>query len=707
LAAAGKNGEAIKTLRRARLPDGAVPRRDEQLSQVEASGRLLALRCLAQLARIAGNGALCEQSYAAMLSTATSHAGSLAHAIAADAHVQPALEEALFGTPAIKASDVARRVDALRCALVAPLRLTRATAAQRAAHLTRLARTLLRAASGAGYAPIDSLSLLTRVGASLATARRHVPRDPVDEAVLLLRLALVERAPTADVPAVRAAAALPDELCLALARRAAYGDAARDALAALVHSPGASHTQLQYALALAAAGRAERAVAQLKHWLDRHAAAPASRHSTADAASLHLLMARLLLNDLARPLDATEQARAALRIALRSGRPAPLFKPRRATSSAAPADNLGDSDSDSDSDDNDNDDDDDDDDNIDGVDKGNDVADADDDISVIDQLESTNVVAENDDAIENDADDNSDDNSKHENDIDDIEANRDSSSSAATANEDDNEKKNDADKLDADGDDDDDDNINNNDDNDDEDTEEVDGKHVEDGNDDDNDERKQQRSTMGASGSDGRGSSGTGRRKSSRGEANTAAARRRAEAAAAKAGGARGTGAPAWRRAVARRAAAKASLLLGIASAACARNERGGARRRHLAAEARRALRRAVRLEPASGEAAFALALTLADARQIDAALASARAAVALCSHAAAWNLLALLLSAKRQYAAALAAVDAGLTLTDDVEYVFSSFLSTKSHETLFDNRVRLCVQIVAYESAAVARERR
>lgn len=608
-----------------------MPRRDEQLRAIEAHERVLALRCMATLARKAGNEALAKDCYTSILLTATAHSGSLAQMVSSDARVQPLLEEALFAAPPLE-SDAARRVEALRCALAAPLRLTHATSRQRAHHLTLLAQTLLRRRCGAAYAPIDSFSLVSKVGASAATARRYVPRDAIEEAVILLRLAIVEREPSNDVPAVRAAASLPDELCLALARRAAYASAAHDALAALVHSPAAAHTQLQYALASAAAGHAERAIAQLRSWLDRHAATPHA--ATADVASLHLLMARLLLNDLQRPHDATEQARAALRIALRHAPPSPLFKPspskststvanQNTTSTSSPindnnnnniqdADNIDETNADADDDDEDEDD---------NNDEETDVSDNDPDADIVDKSDDAKTASNNDDQVNSIE---SSSRSSHDDNEDDDDNDKDANSSAS----DDNNK----DSVDDDND-----------------NKDKNAKH--------NDSASTSTSTTSS--------------KSSSSPAQTAAERRAAAAQRAAPQPRKHTtsgGAVAWRSMVAQRIAASASLMLGVASAACARDERGGARRRHLAAEARRALRRSLRLEPASGRVAFAMALTLADSRQIAPAMRCARAAVALQPHAAAWNLLALLLSAQQQYKRALAVVDAGLLQSDDVE---------------------------------------
>jgi tetratricopeptide (TPR) repeat protein len=438
--AAGDSAAGEATLRTAAKLPGKAPRRDLYLTRRSARTRILALRCLATLSAASRDFVTARLCYSRMLSWATACAGSVAQMAGVDPAIQPALEEALFDAPTLAVSSAhvdvdADAVHALRCALAAPMRLTRRAGAQRVRLLLELAHRLLTAHSGAAFARCDSAALVAVVGATAATARRVVPRDVVDEACVLLRLALAERLPT-DVPtALRAADPLTDHLCLALARRGAFADAVADLELELSHSPSDSHTQMQFALALAASGLASRAVDRLHLWLDEFGGSAAP----IDTVSVHLLVAKLLLNDLGLVGEANTEARVALQHA------------------------------------------------------------------------------------------------EH--------------------------------------------------------------KHADDA-----------------------------------------------------------------------AAIAAAALAVGATSAARARTEQVGSRRQRLEADARTSLRRAARLNPVSGDVAFALALAHADVRAITPALELARAAVALRADAAAWNLLALLLSSRRRFKRALAATKAGLKLGDDIQ---------------------------------------
>lgn len=254
---------------------------------------------------------------------------------ALDPVVQPALEEALFDAPVLAGADShaplsvslltsssvaelvaadaddADAIHALRCALAAPMRLTRRAAAQRVLLLQMLAHRLLVTHSGAAFVRCDSAALVAVVGASAATSRRVVPRDVADEACVLLRLALAERQPTNVPTAERTTDPSIDTLCLAAARRNAFADVVPDLELELANSPCDSHTQLQFALALAAGGFAARAVERLRQWVDQFrgngdAAAPV------DMVSVHLLVTKLLLNDLGAVVEANAEARVAL-----------------------------------------------------------------------------------------------------------------------------------------------------------------------------------------------------------------------------------------------------------------------------------------------------------------------------------------------------------------------------------------------------------
>jgi tetratricopeptide (TPR) repeat protein len=464
--AAGDAAAGESALRAAKLP-GKAPRRDAELTRRSARTRILALRCLATLTAARGERSTARMCYARLLATATTCAGSVAQMAALDNGVQPALEEALFDAPVLAGADGAAAavattvptasmltsssaaelraadaddtdaIHALRCALAAPMRLTRRAAAQRVRLLQLLAHRLLVTHSGAAFVRCDSAALVAVVGASAATSRRLVPRDVADEACVLLRLALAERQPTSVPTAERTADPTIDSLCLAAARRNAFVDVVPDLELELGNSPCDSHTQLQFALSLAAAGYAARAVERLRQWVDQFRNSAAS--SPIDMVSVHLLVAKLLLNDLGAVVEANAEARVALQHA----------------------------------------------------------------------------------------------------------------------------------------------------------------------------EQQQPHN---------------------------------------------------------KEAIAAAALAVGVTSAARARLEHGGSRRERLQADARTMLRRAARLNPVSGDVAFALALAHADVRTIAPALELARAAVSMRGDAASWNLLALLLSSRRRYKRALAATKAGLKLGDDIE---------------------------------------
>jgi hypothetical protein len=232
-----------------------------------------------------------------------------------DAESSPAIEDALFQLPLLErrcGASVTAVLTAMRNALAAPMRTWRTGSLTRAHLLHELAHMLLVSVPDAQYARPDVAAIAAAVGASAAAQRRAVPSELLEEALALLRLAVVEQRVDEAALAARTVDRVADDLTLTLLRRAAVHELIDvSEYAARARAPCDAYAQLQFALALAAAHRPELALAQLRVWLDRQAL-DGARTRTPHAHTVHLLAAKLLLNDLRRPLDALAHARLAV-----------------------------------------------------------------------------------------------------------------------------------------------------------------------------------------------------------------------------------------------------------------------------------------------------------------------------------------------------------------------------------------------------------